>query len=156
VNAATTYGFMADLVMVEVDALTFVPRVLKYAAVHDVGVAINPQLVRGQIAGGIVHGLGGALYEHLDYDEGGQMLSASFMDYLCPTACEAPHMVIDHHDARSPFTELGTKGCGENSAMSAPAAIASALDDALSRYKVTFNELPVTPTLIWQKLAGAA
>jgi 2-furoyl-CoA dehydrogenase large subunit len=156
VNAATTYGFMADLAMVEVDALTFVPRVLKYAAVHDVGVAINPQLVRGQIAGGIVHGLGGALYEHLDYDESGQMLSASFMDYLCPTACEAPHMLIDHHDARSPFTELGTKGCGENSAMSAPAAIASALDDALSRYKVTFNELPVTPTLIWQKLAGAA
>jgi 2-furoyl-CoA dehydrogenase large subunit len=65
-------------------------------------------------------------------------------------------MLIDHHDARSPFTELGTKGCGENSAMSAPAAIASALDDALSPYKVTFNELPVTPTLIWQKLAGAA
>lgn len=155
VNAAATYGFMADIAMVEIDPLTFVPRVLKYIAVHDVGVAINPQLIRGQIAGGIIHGVGGALYEHLDYDEGGQMLSASFMDYLCPTASEAPQMSIDHHGAQSPFTELGTKGCGENSAMSAPAAVASAVDDALSRYGIAISELPITPPGIWRQVRQA-
>lgn len=155
VNAAATYGFMADIAMVEIDPATLVPRVSKYIAVHDVGVAINPQLIRGQIAGGIIHGIGGALYEHIDYDDGGQMLSTSFMDYLCPTACEAPQMSIDHHGGRSPFTELGTKGCGENSAMSAPAAVASAIDDALSHYKIMISELPITPPAIWRKLREA-
>jgi 2-furoyl-CoA dehydrogenase large subunit len=154
VNAAATYGFMADLALVEIDPLTFVPRILKYIAVHDVGVAINPQLIRGQVAGGIVHGMGGALYEHVDYDESGQMLSASFMDYLCPTAVEAPQMTIDHHGGGSPFTELGTKGCGENSAMSAPAAIASAVDDALAQYGVAIDELPITPPMIWQQVSA--
>jgi len=155
VNAAATYGFMADFAMVEIDPITFVPRVLKYIAVHDVGVPINSQLIRGQIAGGIVHGIGGALYEHLDYDENGQMMSASFMDYLCPTASEAPEMVIDHFDTRSPFTALGVKGCGENSAMSAPAAIASAVDDALATFKTLISELPITPPAIWRHVAGA-
>lgn len=156
INAATTYGFMADLAMVEIDPVTFVPRVLKYIAVHDVGRAINPALIRGQIAGGIIHGIGGALYEHLDYDESGQMLSASFMDYLCPTASEAPQMSIDHHGAASPFTALGTKGCGENSAMSAPAAIASAVDDALAQYGMVISELPITPPAIWRHVAGTS
>jgi 2-furoyl-CoA dehydrogenase large subunit len=152
VNAAATYGFMADVAMVEIDPVTYVPRVLNYAAVHDVGTAINPQLIRGQIAGGIVHGIGGALYEHIDYDEDGQMLSASFMDYLCPTASEAPEMSIDHHGGASPFTALGTKGCGENSAMSAPAAIASAVDDALSAYDVVIAQLPITPPGLWRQV----
>ena len=96
------------------------PRVLRYAAVHDVGRAINPQLIRGQVAGGIIHGMGGALYEHCDYDDGGQMLTASLMEYLCPTAVEAPQMTIEHHDSPSPVTLLGSKGVGENCAMSAP------------------------------------
>jgi 2-furoyl-CoA dehydrogenase large subunit len=150
VNAAATYGFMADVALVEIDPMTFVPRVLKYIAMHDVGTAINPQLVRGQIAGGIIHGIGGALYEHIDYDDEGQMLSASFMDYLCPTASEAPKMSIDHHGGASPFTVLGTKGCGENSAMSAPAVIASAVDDALNSHGIVIAELPITPPAIWR------
>jgi 2-furoyl-CoA dehydrogenase large subunit len=153
VNAAATYGFMVDIALVEIDPVTFVPHVVKYMAVHDVGVAINPQLIRGQIAGGIIHGIGGAMYEHLDYDEDGQMLSASFMDYLCPTASEAPQMSIDHYGDPSPFTALGTKGCGENSAMSAPAAIASAVDDALRQFGVVTVELPITPPAIWRQVA---
>lgn len=156
VNSAATYGFMADLVMVEIDPDTFIPRVTRYIAMHDVGRAINPQLIRGQIAGGIMHGIGGALYEHLDYDEGGQMLSASFMDYLCPTASEAPSMSIGHHGGPSPFSELGAKGCGENSAMSAPAAIASAVDDALAQYGVFTRALPITPTSIWLQVSEAS
>ncbi len=155
VNAAVTYGLMADLALVEIDPLTFIPRVLKYVAVHDVGRAINPQLIRGQIAGGIVHGIGGALYEHIDYDNEGQMLSASLMDYLCPTAVEAPLMSISHHDEPSPFSVLGTKGCGENSAMSAPAAVASAVDDALAAYGIAVDELPLTPAAIWRLVTSS-
>jgi len=154
VNAAVTYGFMADIVLVEIDPKTCVPRVLRYAAVHDVGRAINPQLIRGQVAGGIIHGMGGALYEHCDYDDGGQMLAASFMEYLCPTAVEAPRMTVEHHDSPSPFTLLGTKGVGENCAMSGPAAIASAVEDALRVYNVDIKELPVTPAMIWAKIYG--
>jgi CO/xanthine dehydrogenase Mo-binding subunit len=83
------------------------------------------------------------------------MMSASLMDYLCPTAVEAPQMSIDHHGEASPFTELGTKGCGENSAMSAPAAIASAVDDALSQYSAVISELPITPPMIWRHVRNA-
>jgi len=155
VNAAVTYGFMADLALVEIDPKTFIPRVLRYAAVHDVGRPINPQLIRGQVAGGIVHGMAGALYEHCDYDDSGQMLTASFMDYLCPTAVEAPRMTIDHHGTPSPFSALGTKGAGENSAMSAPAVIASAIDDALRDHGVAIDALPITPASIWKRLNGA-
>ena len=155
VNAAATYGFMADLALIEIDPHTYVPKLLKYIAVHDVGLVINPQLIRGQIAGGIVHGMGGALYEHIDYDENGQMLSASFMDYLCPTAVEAPLMLIDHDGLASPFTELGVKGCGENCAMSAPAAIASAVDDALFKQNIVIDTLPITPPMLWRKVREA-
>jgi 2-furoyl-CoA dehydrogenase large subunit len=156
VNAAVTYGFMADLALVEIDPKTCIPRVLRYAAVHDVGRPINPQLIRGQVAGGIVHGIGGALYEHCDYDDDGEMLAASFMDYLCPTTAEAPRMAIDHHDSPSPFSALGSKGAGENCAMSAPAAIASAVEDALRDYRAAITELPITPALIWRELNGVA
>jgi 2-furoyl-CoA dehydrogenase large subunit len=156
VNAAVTYGFMADAALVAIDPRTCLPRVLRYAAVHDVGRAINPQLIRGQMAGGIVHGMAGALYEHCEYDDSGQMLSASFMDYLCPTSAEAPRIFVDHHNVPSPFTELGTKGAGENSAMSAPAAIASAVEDALAATGAHITELPITPGTIWRLLHEAA
>ena len=156
VNAAVTYGFMADVALVEIDPQTCVPRLLRYAAVHDVGRAINPQLIRGQVAGGIVQGMGGALFEHCEYDESGQMLAASFMEYLCPTAMEAPQMLIEHHGEASPFTLLGTKGVGENSAMSGPAAIASAIEDALASRNIEICELPVTPADIWTKLHETA
>jgi 2-furoyl-CoA dehydrogenase large subunit len=78
------------------------------------------------------------------------------MDYLCPTSAETPRMFVDHHDVPSPFTELGTKGAGENSAMSAPAAIASAVEDALSATGAHINELPITPGTIWRLLHEAA
>ena len=79
-------------------------------------------------------------------------MSATFMDYLCPTATEAPLMSIGHHGSPSPFTELGTKGCGENSAMSAPAAIASAVENALSGRGIRITELPITPTSLWRQM----
>jgi CO/xanthine dehydrogenase Mo-binding subunit len=76
------------------------------------------------------------------------------MEYLCPTAVEAPRMTVEHHDSPSPFTLLGTKGVGENCAMSGPAAIASAVEDALRVYNVDIKELPVTPAMIWAKIYG--
>lgn len=157
VNAAVTYGFMVDAALVEIDPKTCVPRVLRYAAVHDVGRAINVQLIRGQVAGGIVHGIGGALYEHCEYDDDGQMVAASLMDYLCPTAVEAPQVTVKHVEMPSPFTALGSKGVGENSAMLAPAVIASAIEDALDERRAVICRLPITPAILWTQIyRGAA
>ena len=146
---------MADLALVEIDPHTFIPKVIEYIAVHDLGRLINPQLVRGQISGGIMHGIAGALYEELDYDADGQMITGSLQDYLCPTASEAPVMIIDHHDTPSPFTELGVKGCGENSAMTAPAVIASAIDDAIGSGRYV-TALPIKPANLFQQIEGRA
>ncbi len=158
VNSSNTYGFIAEIVMVEVDRETGEIEFLKFVSVHDAGVIINPQRVEGQVYGGLVHGIGGAMYEDLAYDENGQFLAGSFMDYLCPTAMEIPPLAIGHTCTPSPFSTVGTKGCGEGSAMTAPAAIANAVNDALSTTGVQINELPLTPSKIWTAMwkAGAA
>lgn len=152
VNAASAYGFMADVAVVEVDVETGKVEVRSYTAVHDVGRALNPVVVSGQIAGGILHGIGGALYEHTAYDDGGNPLCGNLVTYLSPTAPEAPEMRIEHHDTPSPFNPLGVKGCGENSAMSAPAAVAAAVEDALTPYGVRVDHLPITPQWVWRAI----
>lgn len=155
VNAASTYGFMADIAVVEIDRLTGDVRLRSYVAVHDVGRALNAALVEGQIAGGIAHGVAGALYEHLGYDTRGQPTNSSLLTYLCPSAAELPSFSILHHDVPSPFNDLGVKGCGENSAMSAPAAIAAAVEDALKPYEARITSLPITPELVWRSIIGS-
>ncbi len=152
VNAASAYGFMADIAVVEVDVETGKVVVRSYTAVHDVGRALNPVVVNGQIAGGILHGIGGALFEHTAYDDAGNPLCGNLLTYLSPTAPEAPEMRIEHHDTPSPFNPLGVKGCGENSAMSAPAAVAAAVEDALTPYGVRVDRLPITPQSVWQAI----
>jgi 2-furoyl-CoA dehydrogenase large subunit len=137
---------------VEVDRVTFQPKILKYVSVHDAGTIINPKIVEGQIYGGALHGLGGALMEEFRYDDDGQFLSGSFMDYRCPTAAEAPHIDIAHLETPSPHTPLGSKGCGESSSESAPAAVANAIADALAPLGVTPNHLPLTPARLWALL----
>ena len=156
VNSSTTYGFIAEVIAVEVDRDTGELEILKYISLHDAGVIINPQRVEGQIYGGAAHGVGGALYEELAYDENGQFLTGSFMDYLCPTAMEMPRVEIGHICTPSPFSTLGTKGCGEGSAMTAPAAIANAVNDALSPLRVRISQLPLTPSRVWQAMQQAA
>src|SRR5437899_7712632 len=146
VNSSNTYGFIAEVMAVEVDPETAAITILRYVTVHDAGTIINPMIAEGQIYGGALHGLGGALYEELAYDEHGQFLTGTFMDYLVPTASEAPKIDIAHIVSPSPLTPLGSKGLGESSSMTVPAVISNAVSDALSPLVVRISELPMTPT----------
>jgi 2-furoyl-CoA dehydrogenase large subunit len=149
VNSSNTYGFIAEVMAVEVDPQTAAITILRYVTVHDAGTIINPMIAEGQIYGGALHGLGGALYEELQYDEDGQCLTGSFMDYLVPTASEAPTLEIAHVVSPSPLTPLGSKGLGESSSMTVPAVIANAVSDALRPLGIRINELPMTPSRLW-------
>ncbi|MFZ1118753.1 MAG: molybdopterin cofactor-binding domain-containing protein, partial [Candidatus Binataceae bacterium] len=115
VNSSNTYGFIAEVMAVEVDPETAEIKILRYVTVHDAGVIINPLIAEGQIVGGALHGLGGALWEELAYDSEGQFLAGTFMDYLVPSANEAPTVEVQHLVSPSPFTTLGAKGLGEAS-----------------------------------------
>ncbi len=155
VNSSNTYGFIAEVMAVEVDPETAAIRILKYVTVHDAGTIINPMIAEGQIYGGALHGLGGALYEELLYDDHGQLLTGTFMDYLVPTASEAPVIDIAHVVSPSPLTPLGSKGLGESSSMTVPAVIANAVSDALRPLGVRIRELPMTPDRLWRVIQQA-
>ena len=128
---------------------------MRYVTVHDAGTIINPMIVKGQIYGGALHGLGGALYEELAYDDDGQFLSGTFMDYLVPTASEAPDIEIAHVVSPSPLTTLGSKGLGESSSMTVPAVIANAVSDALKPLGISITELPMTPSKLHALIKNA-
>jgi 2-furoyl-CoA dehydrogenase large subunit len=155
VNSSNTYGFIAEVMAVEVDPETAAIRIVKYVTVHDAGTIINPMIAEGQIYGGALHGLGGALYEELAYDTDGQLLTGTFMDYLVPTASEAPPIEIAHVVSPSPLTPLGSKGLGESSSMTVPAVIANAVGDALAPLGVRITELPMTPDRLWRLIRSA-
>jgi 2-furoyl-CoA dehydrogenase large subunit len=147
VDSSNTYGFIAEVVAVEIDGETGRLQITKYVTVHDAGTILNPMIVEGQIYGGALHGIGGAIYEELAYSEDGQLLTQTFMDYLVPSATEAPTMIIDHVVSPSPFTTLGSKGLGESSSMTAPAVLANAVADALG---VHVDTLPLKPDRVWK------
>ena len=149
VNSSNTYGFVAEAIVVEVDPETGQVKILKWASMHDAGTILNPMIVEGQVMGACAQALGGSLYEEWAYDENGQCLTASFQDYLVPTAMEIPRIEIGHLETPSPFTALGSKGTGEASSMSVPAAIGNAIADALAPLGVEINELPLSPNKIW-------
>lgn len=155
VNTSMTFAFIADIVTVEVEPATGVVRILKYVSVHDAGRIVNPMIAEGQIVGSIVHGVGGAMYEEIVYDQNGQPLTRSFRDYLCPTAVEAPAVDVAHLESPSPFTTLGTKGLGEGSSETAPAAIANAVADALAPLGIAVPDLPLTPVKLWTAIQSA-
>ena len=155
VNSSNTYGFIAEVMAVEVDPDTAQITIVRYVTVHDAGTIINPMIVEGQIYGGALHGLGGALYEEMRYDDDGQFLTGSFMDYLVPTASEAPTIEIAHLSSPSPLTTLGSKGLGESSSMTVPAVIANAVSDALAPLGVRITELPMTPDRLWRSIREA-
>src|SRR5206468_12827014 len=129
--------------------------VLRYVTVHDAGTIISAMIAEGQIDGGALHGLGGALYEELVYAEDGQLLTGTFMDYLVPTASEAPTIDIAHVVSPSPLTRLGSKGLGESSSLTAPAVIANAVSDALGPLGIRITELPMTPTRLYELIQKA-
>jgi 2-furoyl-CoA dehydrogenase large subunit len=149
VNSSACYGFIADVCAVEIDPETAEVAVRSYVTVHDAGRLLNPLLADGQIRGGMAHGLGAALLEEHRYDDDGNLMTATFLDYLPPTATELPRIVSAHIESPSPLTPLGAKGLGEGNTMSAPAAIANAVADALG---VDAIELPATPQRIWELL----
>jgi carbon-monoxide dehydrogenase large subunit len=150
---AWPYG--VNCVVVEVDPDTGEVSFLDYAYVHDSGTVLNPMILEGQIHGGVAQGIGAALYEELRYDEDGQPLFGSFMDYVLPTAMEIPRLRIDHQVTPSPIIPGGTKGVGEAGAIGSPAAVVAAIEDALSAFGVRISETPVTPELIVRLVAEA-
>jgi carbon-monoxide dehydrogenase large subunit len=150
-------GHACHIPIVEVDVQTGEVRFLKYIAVHDCGTLVNPRSLAGHITGGTVQGIGTALHEEYVYGADGNLLTQSYMDYLIPTAMEAPEFVIGHCETPSPWTPHGIKGGGEGGRMMAPAAIAAAIDDALAPLGVRATALPATPARIveWIEAAGA-
>jgi len=150
------YSFEAHLVLVEIDPLTAQPKILRYVCGHDCGTMINPSIVHGMTYGGIAHGIGAALYEKFAFSDNGQLASQTFMDYLMPSALEVPAVDIVDHCTPSPLTEFGQKGSGEAGYLGAPAAIASAINDALAPLGRSIDELPMTPLALWEKLQGGS
>jgi carbon-monoxide dehydrogenase large subunit len=151
-----TWSNATHLALVEVDIASGQIAIERYAIAHDCGVVINPMLVEGQIVGGSVQGLGGALFEEFTYDEQGQLLTGSLMDYAMPRASDSPSMELFHQESRSPLNPLGVKGVGEGGAVAPPAAIANAICDALSPFGAEFNATPIKPEHIVRAVARQA
>ena len=149
-----TYPYGIHAAVVVVDPATAGCRVVRYLVGYDVGRAVNPMLVEGQLVGGVAQGIGGALLEEFRYDGAGQPLSASFMDYLLPTASEIPAVeLVLREDAPSPLNPLGVKGAGEGGINAAGAAIAAAVDDALA-LPMGVLRLPISPERLHQLLSS--
>ena len=149
---AGTFTNGAHLAVVEVDVETGRVRVLRYVAVDDCGRLVNPALVEGQIAGGIVQGVGGALAEHCAYDAGGQPLATTLMDYPVPSAMDIPAVEVHHLQTPAPGLAGGFKGAGEAGTTGAPAAILNAVNDALAPFGAVITEQPITPERVLRAL----
>jgi carbon-monoxide dehydrogenase large subunit len=135
---------------VEVDIGTGEVKVVRYSVAHDCGRKINPTIVEGQIIGGVVHGIGNALFEQMIYDPGGQPLSTNYGEYLLPLATEMPRIDIAHQETPSPFNPLGLKGAGEGGTIPAAAAVVAAIENALEPFDVVIDYYPVTPEKLCQ------
>ena len=142
-------------VLLEVDPETAMVVIKKYVVVHDCGTMINPLLVEGQIHGGVAHGIGNAFYEQLVYDDQGQLLNASLMDYLLPTATDVPPIETDHRETPSPFNPVGLKGVGEAGCIPTGAAFAQAVEDALGIPGFEILQIPLSPDLLFDLLTEA-
>jgi carbon-monoxide dehydrogenase large subunit len=143
-----TWASAVHVAVVEVDADTGHVALLRYLVAHDCGKVINPLIVEGQVHGGVAQGVGGALFEEMVYDGEGQLLTGSLLDYLVPTAMELPSIKTVHLEYPSPRNPLGIKGLGEGGAISPPAAIANAIDDALAGFGVRVRQTPASPPRI--------
>ncbi len=137
---------------VEVDPETGVTEVVQFTAADDFGTIINPMIVEGQVHGGVTQGIGQAMLERVVYDEDGQLVTGSYMDYCMPRADDVPSYVLDHHSTPSPNNPLGLKGCGEAGAIGAPPAVINAITDAIGTETL---QMPATPQAVWQALAWA-
>lgn len=143
----STFANGMHAAIVETDPATAEISILRYCVVHDCGNLINPMIVEGQIHGGVAQGVGGALYERMIYDEYGQLLNASFMDFLMPYATEVPRMEIDHLETPSPLNPLGVKGAGEAGVIPGMALFASAIEDA-EGFRI--SRMPISPSELFE------
>jgi len=150
-----TFSNACHIAFVDVDIETGGVTVDRFVVVEDAGVLINPMIVDGQIAGGVAQGTANALYEEIIYDEAGNLLTASFADYLLPTAAEIPEIEIIHLETVSPESVTKAKGVGEGGAIGAPAAIINAIVDALAPFGIEILEMPATPQRIRDQLRRA-
>ena len=152
-RGATANGVHA--MIVEVDPETMLLDIKKYIVVHDCGEVINPLILAGQIQGGVAQGIGNAFYEKLLFDENGQLLNASFMDYLLPTSLDVPNIEADHVTTPSPLNPLGIKGAGEAGAIPVGPLFAQAIEDAIFDVDFEISEIPLSPSLLWEIVQSA-
>ncbi|MBT3552431.1 MAG: xanthine dehydrogenase family protein [Rhodospirillaceae bacterium] len=152
-SGAFSYATHAALVALDAELGTI--KLLDYVVVHDCGTVVNPMVVDGQIVGGVAQGIGTALYEEIPYDENGQPLATTFMDYLIPGAAEVPDIRVLHMSSPSPHTAYGIKGLGEGGAIAPPAAILNAANDALRPLGARVNETPLSPERVRAAIAAA-
>jgi aerobic carbon-monoxide dehydrogenase large subunit len=143
-----TFSYATHAALVALDPATGFVEILDYVVVEDGGVLVNPMIVDGQIRGGTAQGIGTCIYEAMPFDAQGQPLAATMADYLLPGACEVPHIRILHMETPSPYTSFGAKGIGEGGAVGPPAAIVSAVNDALRPLGVEVCDLPLSPERI--------
>lgn len=151
-----TYAYGSNACEVEVDPATGDARVTRYVVVHDCGRLINPLIVDGQIRGGVIHGIGNALYERMHYDEAGQPLTTTYGDYLLPIATEMPNVEIHHIETPSPRNPIGVKGAGEGGTIPAAGCVISGIEDALGPDGPFITDHPISPERISQWLDDLA
>ncbi len=151
-----TFPFGADVVMAEVDRETGTVTLLKYFTVDDCGRVISPMLVEGQVHGGLAQGIAQALYEEVVYDEQGQLVTGSLMDYALPKADQLPSFVLDRTETTTPLNPLGAKGIGELATIGSTPAVANAVVDALAPLGVTHVDIPLKPERLWSIIQQAA
>jgi 2-furoyl-CoA dehydrogenase large subunit len=149
------FSFEFHLLLLSIDPDLGRPEIVRYRLGHDCGTQINPKIVRGMTMGGIAHGIGAALYEEFAYNDEGQLIAQTFMDYLLPSSHEVPAVDIVDHETPSPHTVLGQKGSGESGYLGAPAAVANAINDAIRGLGISINSLPIKVSKLGDLIAGA-
>ena len=149
------FSFEFHLLLISIDPALGRPEIVRYRLGHDCGTQISPKIVRGMTMGGIAHGIGAALYEEFSYNDDGQLIAQTFMDYLLPSSHEVPAVEIFDHETPSPHTVLGQKGSGESGYLGAPAAIANAINDALRPLGIATNTLPIKVSKLGDMIAAA-
>jgi CO/xanthine dehydrogenase Mo-binding subunit len=140
--------------IVEVDPETMNIDIKRYIVVEDCGTVLNPLILEGQVHGGVAHGIGNAFYEQLFFDENGQLLNASFADYLIPTSAEVPTIEVGHTVTQSPLNPLGSKGAGEAGAIPVPALLAQAIENAIGEEGFEILESPMSPLKLFELYYG--
>jgi aerobic carbon-monoxide dehydrogenase large subunit len=154
-DTPSTFPNGCHVAEVEIDPETGVTRIVRYTGISDFGIIVNPMIVDGQLHGGVAQGIGQALMEEISYDESGQPITGSFMDYAMPRAGDIPLMATGDHPSPAKSNPLGTKGCGEAGCAGSLVCIVNAALDALSEYGVTQIDMPLTPERVWRAIEDA-